>query len=175
MKGIHRVIGVLLFLGVVALCGMVLQAVATADGWGRIVACAAGTSRIEGAAAAVALLCVVSLYALTGINTQKRRKLLSFDNEGGTVSISTEAICDYIAKLGAEFPSIVRLTPAVVTGRNAIDLIIGVRVKAGPQIHEVCELLQQRVRESMTTGLGISQVRRVEVSVTDIVSEHKPR
>ena len=116
----------------------------------------------------------LGIYVLTAIPFRRKRKLLSFDNEGGTVSISTDAICDYIGKLASEFPSIIRLNPEVIATRNSIDLIVGVRIKAGLHIHEVCKLLQSRIRESVTNGLGISQIRRVEVSVFDIVSEHNP-
>ncbi len=54
-----------------------------------------------------------------------------------------------------------------------IDIIVDLRVKAGPQLHEVCEVLQRRVRETMANGLGISDVRRVEVNVKEISSEHR--
>jgi uncharacterized alkaline shock family protein YloU len=66
------------------------------------------------------------------------------------------------------------MRPNVRPRRGGVDLLVDVRVKAGSQVHEVCELLQQRVRERVVEGLGISEVRRVEVNVRDIVSEHKP-
>ena len=58
--------------------------------------------------------------------------------------------------------------------RKGVDLLVELRVRAGPQIHEVCELVQQRVREAVTNGLGISEIRRVTVTVREIVSEHRP-
>ena len=73
-----------------------------------------------------------------------------------------------------------RLSHHVVDGgkiafrrRELIDIVVDLRVKAGPQLHEVCEVLQRRVRETMSSGLGIADVRRVEVSVKEISSEHK--
>ena len=130
--------------------------------------------RLVAICAAVGMLSLIVIFVLTCIPAKRKHRLLSFNNEGGAVSISTDAICDYVGKLASEFPSIVRLTPQVFPVKKAVDLKVGVKIKAGPQIHEVCELLQQRVRESVTNGLGISQIRNVEVSVTDIVSEHKP-
>src|SRR5262245_47962471 len=59
------------------------------------------------------LLLLAFLYLITGMGRRKQR-LLSFDNDAGTVSISTDAICDYISKLAPEFPTIVRLVPDVV-------------------------------------------------------------
>jgi len=120
------------------------------------------------------LVLVGVIFALSEYRTRRRERFLAFDNDGGTVSISTEAMADYITKLIAEFPSVVRMRPHVRPRRGGVDLLVDVRVKAGSQVHEVCELLQQRVRERVVEGLGISEVRRVEVNVRDIVSEHKP-
>ncbi|MDA0991249.1 MAG: hypothetical protein O3A51_10925 [Verrucomicrobia bacterium] len=174
MKVFHRLVGIVLFVLLAAVCVWVIRQ-AVHGHWAEGVATITSVDPWMGCWSAVGLLSLAGLYVLTGIQKPTGRKLLSFDNEGGTVSISTVAICDYITKLAPEFPSVVKLSPRVVTARNAVDIIVGVRIKAGPQIHEVCELLQRRVRESMTNGLGISQVRRVEVSVSDIVSEHKPQ
>ena len=113
------------------------------------------------------------LYAASGYRRARRERFLTFDREEGTVSISTVAIEDYLGKLAGEFPSILRLRPRVLPGRKSIDIRIELRVKAGSQIQEVCELLNQRVRESMANGLGITDIRRLEVSVREIVSEHK--
>lgn len=113
-------------------------------------------------------------YVITGRKRKRDPRYLSFDNEGGSVSISTDAISDYITKLTPEFPSIVSMKPKVVPARNQLDVVIKLKVKAGSQISEVCELLQQRVRESMAGGLGIEDVRQVRVSVDEIALEHVP-
>jgi uncharacterized alkaline shock family protein YloU len=121
-----------------------------------------------------ALIVLGLLFVVTGFRRRRRRKFLAFDNEGGTVSISTEAIADYVSKLSREFPSIIKMRPEVVPGKGTVDIVVDVNIKAGPQIHEICETVQQRVRESLANGLGISEVRRVEVNVRDIASEHIP-
>jgi uncharacterized alkaline shock family protein YloU len=132
-------------------------------------------SRFAVWAAGLALVALAALFAVTGVAGRKRERFLSFDREGGTVSISTEAIADYVAKLMPEFPSVVRMRPSIRPMRRALDIRVDVHVRAGPQIHEVCDLLQRRIRESVTNGLGIADIRRVEVSVREIVSEHRPR
>jgi len=113
------------------------------------------------------------IFALLELRGRRREQFLSFDNEGGTVSISTDAIADYILKLASEFPSVVRMQPRVAPRRRSVDIRVDLRVRAGSQIHEVCQLLQQRVRESMVNGLGIAEVRKIEVNVREIVSEHR--
>lgn len=123
----------------------------------------------------VGLLLVVLGVLLIVTETPRRRRdrFLSFRNEGGAVNISTEAIAEYITKLAPAFPSIVRMTPTVEPHRRKVDIVVDVRIKAGPQLHEICEVLQKRVRGSMEDGLGIHDVRNVVVRVKEISIEHK--
>ncbi|HAS81613.1 MAG TPA: hypothetical protein DCS43_02770 [Verrucomicrobia bacterium] len=130
-------------------------------------------SRISMVLGGVALIVLAAGWAMTEKRKGRSGRYLSYRNEGGAVNISTEAIADYIAKLAPEFPSIVRLSPYVVPFFRRIDLIVEIRIKAGPQLHEICEVLQKRVRESMEGGLGIRDVRRVIVRVDEISIEHK--
>lgn len=122
---------------------------------------------------AVALFCTGMLIILTGTKKKNRERILSFKNDDGIIQISTVAISDYISKLASEFPSIVKMLPEVAPHGNMVDIIVTLRVKAGPQIHEICEVMQRRIRETMVNGLGISDVRRVIVHVKEISPEHK--
>ncbi|MCK5850589.1 MAG: alkaline shock response membrane anchor protein AmaP [Kiritimatiellae bacterium] len=171
MKMLHKLIAFLLFLIVLGQGLMFMSAARSSEKW-QAFTDVMGQNRASGLCAGVALICVAMLLALTSFSRKKKCRFLSLDSENGTVSISTDAISEYIAKLAAEFPSVVSMNPVVVPGRKEVDIIVNVEMKAGPQIHEACELLQQRVRESMSNGLGISQVRSVEVSVKEIHSEH---
>ncbi len=121
----------------------------------------------------VLLLVVGLLLIVTEVSRRPRHRFLAFRNEGGAVNISTEAISEYLAKLSPEFPSIVKFNCEVVPRWRRIDLVVDVRIKAGPQLHEICEVLQKRVRESMESGLGIHDVRQVIVRVKEISTEHK--
>jgi len=172
MKILHALVGLLLMILLAVGTIYILWAAHSGETWEDL-AQAASAGRVTWSCGAGALLCLVVIFALSAVPRQKRERYLSFDGEGGTVSISTAAICDYIAKLTQEFPSVVRLNPRVIPRRSMIDIVVDLRVKAGPNIHEACELMQQRVRESVTNGLGISQIGRIEVSVKDIVSEHR--
>jgi len=175
MRLLHRLLGLLVVAALLAGGIVCLVAALPGDWWHHALDIAGtGEGRLHATWVGVGLLCLAVLFALTGLQSRRRQHFLSYDEEGGTVSISSDAIVDYIAKLSSEFPSIVRMKPSVIPARNSIDIHVELRVKAGPQIHEICELLQRRVRESMTNGLGISEIRRVEVTVAEIVSEHRP-
>jgi uncharacterized alkaline shock family protein YloU len=113
------------------------------------------------------LLVVIRFY-------RRSMDYLSFDREGGRVSIATKVIEEYIAKIAVEFPAVTKMQPKVTASRDSVDIVVDVRIKAGPQVKEICEILQKRVRDSMYTGLGITQVRYVEVNVRKIVGHAEP-
>jgi uncharacterized alkaline shock family protein YloU len=173
MRLLHKTVRILVLAGVLSVGLGLLGAAASKSVWQQVEDMV-GDARAGAAWAGLAVVCLGMLYALTGLRRRSPEKFLSFDNEGGAVSMSTAAIADYIAKLATEFPSVVKLRPRVLPRSKGVDIVVDLRVRAGPQIHEVCELVQQRVREAVTNGLGISEIRRITVSVRDIVSEHRP-
>jgi uncharacterized alkaline shock family protein YloU len=174
MMALHRLVVLLVFLLLLAVGVFGLLAIVLPGWWDLAVAVVGPDARLYGASAAGACICLAALLALTGRTRREKARILTFRNEDGAVSISSDAISEYLTRLMAEFPSIVKMRPRVVPRRNEVDIVADVRVKAGPQIHEICEMLQRRIRETMVSGLGISEVRRVEVSVKQISPEHKP-
>lgn len=173
MKFMYRLMRVVMLAIVLTIGAGLLVAAVSASGWADALEWAR-VSRAEVLFGAVALLAIGLLVLLTGMDRDERERVLTFANDGGAVSISTRAISDFVGKLAAEFPSVQRMRPRIIPTHGKVDIIVDLRVKAGPQIHEMCELLQQRIRDSVTTGLGISEVRHVEVSVREIASEHRP-
>ena len=173
MKLLNRLITLIVFMVLLGLGLAALGAAFSNPWWQAVTEFFGGSGRLYVGCGGGAAVCLAVLMALTGVRKKRKERILSFTNEGGTVSISTSAIADYVAKLADEFPSVVRMQPRVEPRRNMIDIIIDLRVRAGPQIHEVCEVLQRRVRETMVNGLGISEVRRVAVNVKEISPEHK--
>lgn len=172
MKNVNRFLQLLVCALVIgAGLALVVLVLRPAD-WQSACAVMAG-SRVGVLVAGLLLVALGVLLILTEAPRRRRDRFLSFRNEGGAVNISTEAIAEYIAKLAPAFPSIIRLTPTVEPHRRKVDIVLDVRIKAGPQLHEICEVLQKRVRESMEGGLGIHDVRNVVVRVKEISTEHK--
>jgi len=155
--------------------GGVLVVVNASSGerWSALAGIIAG-NRMLSAGIGISLLCLALIYLLSAIPRKKHQKYLSFDSEGGTLSISTAAIAEYVARVAGEFPTIVKMKPEVIPARNTIDIHAYVQIKDGPEIHEVCELLQKRIREVLAGNLGITDVRKVQVSVKEIVAEFTP-
>ncbi|MBU1858263.1 MAG: hypothetical protein KKC28_14895, partial [Verrucomicrobia bacterium] len=114
------------------------------------------------------------LYWLTGIPVKEER-FLTFENEGGAISISVKAINDFLAKLADEFAGIIRLRADVTASRDGrIEVRLDVSVKAGTKVQQLSQVLQQRVRESMRENLGITEIHTIKVNVSSIVAAEKP-
>ncbi len=174
MKILH-VIACLILMVLVAFCaGYVALAAGpgSEDAWNSLTKLIDG-ERLMAFGFAVAVLCLVAIIILTCLPRRRREQFLSFENEGGALSISTIAITDFLAKLSTEFSAVVSMKPRVIPGKNEVDIVLDIKIRAGSEVHELCQLLQQRVRESMINGLGILSVRNVQVNVVKIASEHK--
>ncbi len=173
MKFVNRIAGLILLLLALG-GGLLILFVSASQSWWGMALYTVRQERGLAMAVGAALIFLGIIYAASGLKRGKRQRYLSYDGEEGTTSISTEAIEDYIARLSSEFPSVMRMRSEVLPRRRAIDINVELKVKAGPQIHEACELMQSRIREAMSSGLGISDVRHVQVTVREIAAEHKP-
>jgi len=117
---------------------------------------------------------LVLLYWLAGIPVKEER-FLTFENEGGAISISVKAINDFLAKLADEFAGIIRLRADVTAARDGrVEVRLDVGVKAGTKVQHLSQVLQQRVRESMRENLGITEIQTVKVNVSSIATAEKP-
>lgn len=116
---------------------------------------------------------LVLLYWLTAIPVKEER-FLTFESEGGTISISVKAINDFLSKLADEFAGIIRLRADVTASRaGSVEVRLDISVKAGTKVQQLSQVLQQRVRESMRENLGIAEIHAVKVNVIDVVAAQK--
>jgi len=173
MKILRDIIGLIAVVGLFA-AGIILVAASwwNADDWKyyiKLIGEARAMLAITGVTYIILAICivVVRFYRRSG-------SYLTFDREGGRVTIATKVIEDYIAKLIVEFPAVTKMMPKVTALRDSVDVVVDVRIKAGPQTREICEILQQRVRDSMFSGLGITQIRYVEINLCKIVGQTEP-
>lgn len=172
MKKLHRLLTLFVYASAVTL-GAGLLVLSLHDWAWRSVLSDLASMRMFGILGGMVLFVFSILWMLCEGWSTGRNRFLAFRNEGGAVNISTTAISDYLAKLAPSFPSIVKMHAEVQPVRRKIDILVDIRIKAGPQLHEICEVLQKKVRESMETGLGIKDVRHVVVRVKEISPEHK--
>lgn len=103
-----------------------------------------------------------------------KSRYISFDSEEGGVSISVNAVRDFIRKLGDEFGAVISLDPKIRMDRDLLSIDLDVRIQTGSRIPELSQILQNRVRESVREGLGIVEIREIKVKVQEIVGAPPP-
>jgi uncharacterized alkaline shock family protein YloU len=132
------------------------------------------SSRFQGAVVGgvVVLLALLNLVTLT--RRCPRMRFISFESEDGTVSISVNAVRDFIRKLGEEFSAVISLEPKLSAHKKGINIDLGVKVESGSRIPELSHILQNRVRESIRNGLGITEVDEIKVRIQEIVGAPPP-
>lgn len=122
------------------------------------------------------ILLLVGLVYLGTFGSKRRPKVrtISFNSEGGVVTIGVDAVTDFIRKLGEEFGAVISMDPRIRSEKNLISIDLDVKIQTGTRIPELSQLLQDRVRESVRDGLGIVEVREIKVNVRDIVGAPPP-
>jgi len=173
MKAIHFILGLILYLAIAA--GALALMVSTvhpdfiqialtwADGippWGRV---------LLGAGALVYLVA----FLLSGLPWKRRRSFITFENEGGTVSVSTDAVQDYLNGLKDEFAAVAWLKTRLQAQRGALAVGLVIGVKEGTRIPELCKLMQARVGEILQEHLGTCDLSGIGIEVNEIRSRRK--
>jgi len=121
------------------------------------------------------LLIFVSLVYLGTFGARRPKvRTISFDSDGGVVSIGVDAVTEFIRKLGDEFGAVISMEPRIRSVKDLISIDLDVKIQTGTRIPELSQLLQDRVRESIRDGLGIVEVRAIKVHIHEIVGAPPP-
>jgi uncharacterized alkaline shock family protein YloU len=115
------------------------------------------------------MVLLVLLHLSTFAPRRPKVKFISFDSDDGAVSISVNAVRDFIRKLGDEFGAVISLDPKIRAEKDLINIDLDVKIQTGTRIPELSHILQNRVRESIRDGLGIAEVREIKVRIQEIV------
>jgi len=132
------------------------------------------TSPFFGVIAGLVLILMVLTYLGTFGSSRPSKRFISFDSDNGSVSISVNAVRDFVRKIGDEFGAIISMDPQIRSEKNMISIDLNVKLQTGSRIPELSQMLQDRVRESIRDGLGIVEVREIKVKVQEIVGAPAP-
>ncbi len=174
MKAIHFLLGLGLFLSIAAGGLAVIvspqypEFIQTAIAWGSDLPDWAKV------AAGTGVVAYLFAYLLTGLAWRRRRTFITFENENGTVCVSTDAVQSYLNSLKDEFAAVVWLKTRLRVVRGALDVGLSLGVRDGTRIPEMCKLMQERVRELLEEHLGTCDLAGVSVEVNEIRSRKKP-
>lgn len=119
-----------------------------------------------------ALMVLISLLYLVSFGPRyPKMRYITFESGEGSVSISVNAVRDYIRKLSGEFSAVVDIDPRITAEKDRIRMDLNVGLVAGVRIPELSAALQSRVRESLREGLGITDIAEIKVRVQEISGE----
>jgi hypothetical protein len=169
MKFLRCVVGFVLLVILVASMAYLVNAAMTRATWEQAID-VIRASRLRTLEYASVFLLLIALYVVTGARRCKGEQFITFDTEGGSVSISMKAIHDFLARIGDEFAAVLSLEPAIRATGGSVEVDLTLRVKAGTQIPELSKMLQERIRESIKDNLGLTDVRAIRISVREIVT-----
>jgi uncharacterized alkaline shock family protein YloU len=124
---------------------------------------------LMGAGALMVLIAL--LYLVTFGPRNPKMRYITFESGEGSVSISVNAVRDYIRKLSGEFSAVVDIDPRITAEKDRIRMDLNVDLVAGVRIPELSAALQNRVRESLREGLGITDIAEIKVRVQEISGE----
>lgn len=169
MKFLRFIVGFVLFVILAASAAYLVNAALTRESWEQAIG-VIQASRLRTIEYASVFLLLIVLYVLTGIRRCKGEQFITFDTDGGSVSISMKAIRDFLARVGDEFAAVLSLDPSIRAVGGSVEVDLNLRVKAGTQIPELSKMLQNRIRETIKDNLGLTDVRAIRISVREIVT-----
>lgn len=166
---IHFLIGAVLFVLLLAVAMFLATSAFSTEHWNLLLDLMRAR-RLDVIYGAGAVVLLIALFMLTGVRKRKDESVITFQNEGGSVSISVRALQESLARLISEFAAVLDLRPKVCGTSDSLQVELDVKVRSGAQIPELCRLLQNRVKESIQGELGLMEVKAVKVNIREIVA-----
>ena len=169
MKALHLLASILLVMVVMAGgAGLAVVALRGGTSWSNALALVEEYRPVV-AAAGMAGVLIGAIWALSLLPRGRGGRYLAFENPGGEVRVSLDAVRDFLAGMGSEFDGMVTFAPEVRSVGGELDITAVCEVRAGCAIPAWSQEVQERVRERITSGIGIASIRPVRVVVRQIV------
>ncbi|HBO87771.1 MAG TPA: alkaline shock response membrane anchor protein AmaP [Verrucomicrobia bacterium] len=118
-----------------------------------------------------ALMVLSVLLRWIGGLGSKADGFINFESDGGSVGISVRAIRDFVERTAKEFSAVKNVDSTLLSRQKKLEITLRVKVQAGNPIPEFSQVMQQRIRESMSDSLGIDQIGRITIHISEIVGD----
>lgn len=103
----------------------------------------------------------------------QKEKTIIFDNPDGQVSISLQAVEDFIKKAVRNITEVKELRPIVTAGKRGISITCKTTIYADSNIPQVTEKVQRIIKSRVREMLGIEETINIKMHVTKITSRTK--
>ena len=125
---------------------------------------------LTGAFVGALMVLVVLLRWMGGLGS-KSDGFINFESGEGSVGISVRAIRDFVERTAKEFSAVKSVDSKLLSRQKKLEITLRVKVQSGNPIPELSQMLQHRIRESMSDSLGIDQIERITIHISEIVGE----
>ncbi len=125
---------------------------------------------LTGAFVGALMMLSVLLRWMGGLGS-KADGFINFESGEGSVGINVRAIKDFVERTALEFTAVKSVDSTLQSRRKKLEITLRVKVQAGNPIPELSQVMQQRIRESMNDSLGIDQIERITIHISEIVGE----
>ena len=125
---------------------------------------------LTGAFVGALMVLSVLLRWMGGLGS-KADGFFNFESGEGSVGINVRAIKDFVERTALEFTAVKSVDSTLQSRRKKLEITLRVKVQAGNPIPELSQVMQQRIRESMNDSLGIDQIERITIHISEIVGE----
>jgi uncharacterized alkaline shock family protein YloU len=125
---------------------------------------------LTGAFVGALMVLSVLLRWMGGLGS-KADGFINFESGEGSVGINVRAIKDFVERTALEFTAVKSVDSTLQSRRKKLEITLRVKVQAGNPIPELSQVMQQRIRESMNDSLGIDQIERITIHISEIVGE----
>ena len=125
---------------------------------------------LTGAFVGALMVLSVLLRWMGGLGS-KADGFINFESGEGSVGINVRAIKDFVERTALEFTAVKSVDSTLQSRRKKLEITLRGKVQAGNPIPELSQVMQQRIRESMNDSLGIDQIERITIHISEIVGE----
>lgn len=125
------------------------------------------------------LLAVVTLLVIQVVfGRMQMERTIAFENPDGQVTISLNAIEDFIKRLTKQLPEIKELKPDVIATKKGVDVTIRLILHSDVNIPDVTERVQSLIKGRIQDMLGIEEPIFVKIHIAKIAQKeesHEPK
>lgn len=121
------------------------------------------------------LIVVTLLVIQIVLGKMQRERNIAFDNPDGQVTISLNAIEDFIKRLIRQIPEIKELKPTVVASKKGVEVMTRLILFSDTNIPEITERIQSLIKVRIQEILGIEESISVKVHIIKIAPKEEPK
>lgn len=117
------------------------------------------------------LLCELG-YCIQRMRQRRKSRFITFDEENGKVSLSVQAIEEFIGKISKGYPEIKQIEPKVFSSKYKINVFARIIYLSGHNVVHFSDNFKRNVRSQLQHILGLERTINIQLSI-DQVDEDK--